>query len=122
MRGNFFNKNKAPLLSPLDLQTLKAIADHGDNKSAIRDVIHFTYFLEDAEARKFAQALLAQGFHDVELGQSGSAEDDIEFVVRAHHDGTLVESDIGERLSTIRKLAITHSGEYDGWEAAIVAK
>lgn len=107
-------------LEPMDLETLKALAGHGDDKSAIRDVIHYTYFTDESEARAFAKAVLAQGFHDVALGQPGAEDGDTGYVVRAHHDGTLSESDIGERLSTIRKLAETFSGDYDGWEAALV--
>lgn len=109
-------------LEPMDVETLKAIAGHGDDKSAFRDVIHYTCFESEDEARIFAKALLAQGFHDVALGQPGAEDGDTGYVVRAHHDGTLIESDIGERLSTIRKLANTHAGDYDGWEAALVVK
>lgn len=106
----------------MDFQTLNALAAHGDDKSAIRDIIHYTYFEDEDEARSFAKALFAKGFHDVSLGQPGAEDGDTGFVVRAHHDGTLIESDIGERLSTIRKLAEEFSGEHDGWEAALVLK
>ncbi len=109
------------LLEPMDVETLKAIAGHGDDKTAIRDVIHYTYFMGENEdnARAFAKALFAEGFHDVAIGQPNADAGDTGFVVRAHHDGTLIESDIGERLSTIRKLAESFSGDYDGWEAAL---
>lgn len=107
-------------LDPADLKTLKAIAEYGDDKSAIRDVIHYIYFTDENEARAFAKDVLANGFHDVALGQPAADEGDDGFVVRAHHDGTLIDSDIGERLSAIRKLAELHSGDYDGWEAALV--
>ena len=111
-----------PLLEPTDFETLNALAAHGDNKTAIRDIIHYIYFEGEDEARGFAKALFAKGFHDVSLGQPGAEEGDEGFVVRAHHDGTLIESDIGERLTTIRKLAESFSGEHDGWEAALVLK
>ncbi|WP_427450899.1 ribonuclease E inhibitor RraB [Litorimonas sp. WD9-15] len=109
-------------LEPMDAETLKTIAGHGDDKSAIRDVIHYTYFEEEAEARSFARAVLAQGFHDVALGQPGLSDGDTGYVIRAHHDGTLIEGDISKRLSTIRQLAEKFSGDYDGWEAALVLK
>jgi len=105
----------------MDFQTLKAIANHGDDKTAVRDVIHYTYFEQEGEAQGFAKALLEKGFHDVALGRSGAEEGDTGFVIKAHHNGTLIESDISERLSTIRNLAVSFSGDYDGWEAAIVA-
>ena len=110
------------MLDPTDFQTLNALAAHGDDKTAIRDVIHYIYFTDEDEARSFAKAILAAGFHDVALGQPGADEGDTGFVVRAHHDGTLIEADIGERLSTIRELAGAFSGDYDGWEAAIALK
>lgn len=110
------------LLEPLDFETLNALSAHGDDKSAIRDVIHYTYFTDEDEARAFAKALFAKGFHDVALGQPGAEDGDEGFVVRAHHDGTLIEADIGERLSTIRKLAAEFSGEHEGWEAALILK
>ena len=85
-------------LGPMDFQTLNALAAYGDDKAAIRDIIHYVYFEGEDEAR------------------------DEGFVVRAHHDGTLNEVDLGERLSTIRKLAVSFSGDHDGWEAALVLK
>ena len=108
------------LLEPADIETLKAIAERGDDKKAIRDVTHYTYFEKEDQARSFAKSLFSKGFHDVALGQPGSEEGDDGFVVRAHHDGTLIEADIGERLSTIRNLAVEFSGEYEGWEAALM--
>ena len=111
-----------PLLEPMDFETLNALSAHGDDKTAIRDVIHYTYFTDEDEARDFAKALFTKGFHDVALGQPGADEGDEGVVVRAHHDGTLIDSDISERLSTIRKLAVLFSGEHDGWEAALVLK
>lgn len=109
-------------LGEMDVKTLQAIAEHGDEKSAIRDIIHYTYFEGEEEARQFAKALFAKGFHDVALGQPGAEEGDTGYVVRAHHDGTLIESDLGERLATIRALAEEHSGDHDGWETALVLK
>lgn len=106
----------------MDFQTLNALAAHGDDNSAIRDVIHYTYFEGESDARDFAKALFAKGFHDVALGQPGAADGDTGYVVRAHHDGTLNEADIAERLSTIRNLASEFSGDHDGWEAALVLK
>lgn len=41
-------------------------------------------------------------------------------MVRAHHDGTLIAADIGERLSTIRASAGEYSGSHEGWEAALM--
>lgn len=108
------------LLEPADIETLKAIAERGDDKKAIRDIIHYTYFVEEDQARSFAKSLFSKGFHDVALGQPGAEEGDDGFVVRAHHDGTLIEADIGERLSTIRNLAAEFSGDYEGWEAALM--
>lgn len=108
------------LLEPADIETLKAIAERGDDKKAIRDVIHYTYFEEEDQARSFAKSLFSKGFHDVALGQPGAEEGDDGFVVRAHHDGTLIEADVGERLSTIRNLAAEFSGDYEGWEAALM--
>ena len=110
------------MLLPMDFQTLNALAAHGDDKTAIRDIIHYVYFEGEDEARDFAKALFAKGFHDVALGQPGAEDGDDGFVVRAHHDGTLNEADIGERLSTIRKLAEEFSGDHEGWEAALVLK
>ena len=107
------------LLEPMDFETLNALSAHGDDKTAIRDVIHYTYFVGEDEARAFAVALFAKGFHDVELGQPAADEGDTGFVVRAHHEGTLIASDIGERLSVIRELAVSFSGDHDGWEAAL---
>ena len=106
----------------MDFQTLHALAAHGDDKSAIRDVIHYVYFECEDNARGFAKALFAKGFHDVAVGQPAADEGDTGFVVRAHHDGTLNKADIGERLSTIRKLAGEFSGDHDGWEAALVLR
>ena len=40
------------------------------------------------------------------------------FIVIAHHDSTLIESDLGERLFVIRDLADRFAGVHDGWEAA----
>jgi regulator of RNase E activity RraB len=110
------------MLSPMDFQTLNALSAHGDDKAAIRDIIHYTYFTDEDEARAFAKALFAKGFHDVALGQPGAEDSDEGFVVRAHHNGTLNEADIGERLATIRELAEAYSGDHDGWEAALVLK
>ncbi len=107
-------------LQTIDFQTLHALAAHGDNKTAIRDVIHYTYFTDEGDARNFAKALFAKGFHDVALSQPAAEEGDQGFVVRAHHEGTLIPADIGERLSTIRELAELHSGDHDGWEAALM--
>lgn len=104
----------------MDFETLHTLAAHGDDKTAIRDIIHYTYFADEDAARAFAKALFAKGFHDVALGQPAAEEGDVGFVVRAHHDGTLIEADIGERLSTIRKLAEEHAGDHDGWEAALI--
>lgn len=106
-------------LDPVDFETLNALAAHGDDKSAIRDVIHYVSFIDEAEARAFAAAVLGIGFHDVALGQPNASEGDESFVVRAHHEGTLILEDIGERLSSIRKLAASFSGVHEGWEAAL---
>jgi hypothetical protein len=104
----------------MDFETLNALAAHGDDKTVVRDIIHYTYFADEEPARDFAKALLGKEFHDVALGQPAAEEGDTGFVVRAHHEGTLIPADIGERLSTIRELAELHSGDHEGWEAALM--
>lgn len=54
-------------LQPTDFETLNALAAHGDNKTAIRDIIHYTYFTDENQARNFAKSLFFRGFHDVAI-------------------------------------------------------
>lgn len=100
-----------------DRQTLKALRDAGADLTKPTNVNAYLYFeaLEDAE-RAAAEVSTPEMTATVKRAADDSAW--LCFLT-----GTMVPSENAIRALSIRLLAVAaaHSGEYDGWEAAVVS-
>jgi len=112
--GDFSN------LTSGDLQVLQAIKKRGDDLTASRDVVHYTYFLDEEKASKFAEDIKAASFIEITKKELQENKRPV-WLVEFHDNQSLLPEIIGKRLSVVRKLAELYDGEYDGWEAAVIA-
>jgi regulator of RNase E activity RraB len=100
-----------------DRQTLNALRDAGSDLTKPTDVNAYLYF-EDREA---AERAAADANTPEMTATVQRAADDSAWLCLV--TGTMVPSETAIRALSIRLLAVAsaHSGEYDGWEAAVVA-
>ena len=100
-----------------DMSVVEAMKKSGDDKDAEHKIEHFTYFPDEASARKFIDWAVSDRFkHDPE--QSGQR--DGKYCVFLYHLGVTHQTDVSNHTIALRRKAEELGGEYDGWGAAVV--
>lgn len=103
----------------LDYMVIKAMAEHGDPLTPKRDVQHCAYFPTDHAAHQFADAASKQGFK-TEVERIEVPDKSNPWCVLASRDDSLTEPSITDVTVPLCKLAESHGGDYDGWEAMLI--
>lgn len=98
-----------------DLRVLDALRDRGDANERPREVSHWAYFADPAQAARFVEWLGGNDYKiaAIEPAQKGDTE------VRFSHVGTMVLEDITRRTIGLNRKARELNGEYDGWETSV---
>lgn len=100
-----------------DRQVLGALVEAGANLSAGRHVRHYLYVPDERSARECALDLSGTGWN-VDVREPLVGSDDWS-VVCDRSDYVLLPDTVAEDRALFERLAESHAGMYDGWEASV---
>lgn len=104
-----------------DLMVVRQLQSHGDPLDPPRDVRHYAYFPSESSANSFASNARAKGFK-CEVCPSREPKAGSTYFVIASRDDSVQWPGISEVTSLVEGMASAHTGDCDGWEAALVRK
>ena len=105
-------------LPPEDAQLLKQLRQQGADLAEPRHVLHYSYFPSEHTTRLAAEAADANGW-------STAVSEPLpdfpgQWSMRAERPDVVLSDDVvRDSTDFFQALAAEHSGEYDGWEAAV---
>ena len=103
-----------------DLAVMGALMEQGANLLEPRHVLYYLYFPDAATADRAAEVAQGQGY---ETTVSEPLPDDTSWRMRSErHHLVLAPEVVRSADDFFVALATTHGGEYDGWEASVVAE
>ncbi|HVC95243.1 MAG TPA: ribonuclease E inhibitor RraB [Pirellulales bacterium] len=85
------------------------------NITSLHLLQHYLYFQQENDAKDVANTMEEHGF-SVELRRSA---DGMDWLVLATSQIMPTEANVAELRLRLERIASEHSGEYDGWEAAV---
>lgn len=101
-----------------DMSVIEALEKSGDDPAAQRKIEHWSYFPDEAMARRFAAWATSDRF-TLDAENSGPG-DNGKFCVRLFHVGSTVQRTVSNHTIALRRKAEEFGGEYDGWETVVV--
>ncbi len=100
-----------------DQKVLSALKNAGDNLTKARRIDHWVYFSSKASMLSFKKEVLKQGF---KIESSGKTEEGaIPYRLRFYRIDYVDIDSIYPITSSLRKMAVKHNGDYDGWETSV---
>ena len=101
-----------------DLRVIDALKKEGDDGTAPRQVDHWVYFESEAATSPFLKWALDERFtHDKANSHN---VDDGKYCLRLCHEGPATINSISARTIALRRKALEHGGDYDGWETFVI--
>ena len=100
-----------------DLKVVQALQEAGDNLTKARRVDHWAYFNERAKMNSFIAEVKEQGFTVQNSGKIDQSTNP--YQVQFHRIDNVDLDSIYTITSSLRRLAITYDGDYDGWETSV---
>jgi len=97
---------------------IEVLRDSGDALTAARRVDHWAWFGDDEARRRFIARLEADGYH-IDSYIDPDADND-GFGVQFYHTMTPTEPDMYAVTLALAAAAAELTGEYDGWETAVI--
>jgi hypothetical protein len=110
-----FKKKPPPPPPELDRLILRQLQGLGADLTRPRHVLHFLYFAEEAGAREAAEAVESAGY---EVTLTRPDETVAQWSIKAESTRVVDYSNVAGFRALFERIAETHRGEYDGWEAA----
>lgn len=98
---------------------IEALRGYGDNLDRLRPIHHYAYFDTLADARAFAEAAKSLGKYLNDINQSPDRAN--VFRVTLTHVDSIDAERMAKIAAKLETLAEQHNGEYDDWEALLVA-
>ena len=102
--------------SQADKAVIAQLASLGADVEQPREVNHHLYFGDEGAARTVEDLLLEQGFAAEKRPAAAGPK---KWCVFASHAIVVSPQDMDSLATNLERLAKDHSGEYDGWEAAL---
>ena len=99
----------------LDLLILQQLRGKGAKLALPRHVLHFLDYTDEASARTAAEDVEAMGFDATVEPPTGEGS---MWTVRCEATRVVDETTVATHRKLFVRIAETHGGEYDGWEAA----
>ncbi|WP_460219398.1 DUF695 domain-containing protein [Psychroserpens sp. MEBiC05023] len=100
-----------------DQRVVDALLKAGDNLSKARRVDHWTYFSDESKLESFKREIEKLGF---KVQNSTKIEhESTPYVVQFYRTDNVDLDSIYSITSSLRKLAISNQGDYDGWETSV---
>ena len=97
----------------LNVEQLDQRLGMGDNRSAVREVEHFSYFARRKHADQACELLAAQGFQ-VESGRRG-----LRMILIARREEDVLPATVEATVRAVFVTVTTNRGEYDGWGGTV---
>jgi hypothetical protein len=108
-------RQEQPEGAELDLLILQQLRGKGAKLALPRHVLHFIDYADEASARAAADDVEAIGFDATVEPPDGEGS---MWTVRAEAMRCIDETTVATHRKQFERIAETHAGEYDGWEAA----
>jgi uncharacterized protein (TIGR01619 family) len=102
-----------------NMDVLEVLEAHGDTLESVRDVHHWIYFKNSSDRKLFAEDVLQLGYTVV--GQLEGLENEFPYSIQITRDQSVTPAKIDAAVLELFRLAKELDGEYDGWEAQVVA-
>ncbi|MDH7444802.1 DUF695 domain-containing protein [Aquimarina sp. 2201CG14-23] len=100
-----------------DQNVVEALIKAGDNLSKARRVDHWTYFDDKSNMESFKKEIKKLGF---KVQDSTKKESEAKpYAVQFYRIDNVDLDSIYSITSSLRKLAISYQGDYDGWETSV---
>ena len=115
MRFRMRVRQERPEGPELDRLILQQLRGKGAKLALPRHVLHFLELSDEASARAAADAVEAIGF---DATVEPPREERPMWTVRAEAIRAIDETTVDTHRKQFERIAETHGGEYDGWEAA----
>ncbi|WP_299758778.1 DUF695 domain-containing protein [uncultured Pontibacter sp.] len=115
---NFLYPEPDQLQSIQNRKVLEEMEENGDDLSKERPVDHWIYFKTEADRTAFLESIAKENYDVVTCDYLASSED---FPHRLHISRTdkVDQLNIDKVVLRLRRLALKHNGDYDGWETSI---
>ena len=111
----FRARQERPEGPELDRLILQQLRGKGARLALPRHVLHFLDYPDEASARSAAEDVEGIGFDATVVAPTGEAE---QWTVRGEAMRVVDETTVDTHRKQFERIAETHGGEYDGWEAA----
>jgi uncharacterized protein (TIGR01619 family) len=102
-----------------NMDVLEVMVKHGDTLESVRDVHHWVYFRSSNDRRLFGEQVRQLGYK-VE-NESEDLTEDFPYGVQITRDQSVTPAKINDAVLELFRLAKELDGEYDGWEAQVIA-
>jgi hypothetical protein len=104
-----------------DLRVIEQLQEQGDDGTEPRQIDHWAYFDNEAAAQPFVAWAQGDRFtHDA--AHSGLTDDRKKYCVRLWHHGAVDIAGISSHTIALRRKALEHGGDYDGWETQVLER
>jgi uncharacterized protein (TIGR01619 family) len=98
---------------------LEVLEKHGDTLESVRDVHHWIYFKTSNDRRLFVEQVRQLGYK-VE-NESEDLNEEFPYGIQITRDQSVTPAKIDDAVLELFRLAKELDGEYDGWEAQVIA-
>ena len=98
---------------------LEVLEKHGDTLESVRDVHHWIYFKSSDDRKLFGKEVLQLGY-EVE-SELEDLKEEFPYGLQITRDQSVTPGKIDDAVLELFRLAKGLDGEYDGWEAQVVA-
>jgi len=102
-----------------NMDVLEVLEEHGDTLESVRDVHHWIYFKNSRDRKLFAEDVLQLGY-TVE-GQLEDLKEEFPYSILITRDQSVTPDAINDAVLELFRMAKELDGEYDGWEAQVIA-
>lgn len=102
-----------------NMDVLEVLQKNGDTLEPVRDVHHWIFFKTSNDRRLFGEQVRELGYK-VE-GESEDLKKEFPYSVQIVRDQSVTPGEIDDAVLELFRLAKELDGEYDGWEAQVIA-
>ncbi|AKD02825.1 DUF695 domain-containing protein [Pontibacter korlensis] len=115
---NFLYPEPEQLQSIQNRKVLEELEKNGDDLSKERQVDHWVYFKTEADRTAFVESIANENY-TVITSDYLEASEDYPFRLHISRTDKLDQLNIDRTVLHLRRLALKHHGDYDGWETSL---